>query len=771
MDQARTTISKIFNGEPHSYTRFNLTQNMEGDNSQVEMKLSSDMDEEVGENGVGGHLNHNNKRKPYMVQNFGRTPKNLCFMAAATFLIFIIGYLIGYLVHRNKELAPVCASSSAFISEDSVPVHETGAAPIMDWDDVKKLLAQKFTAAKLDPVLSDFSMPNHRAGSSGDEFLGNKVLEKFKSYSMKTWTDEHFVKVQDPPASAYNRFTFKNDPEEHPSGFLSYSATGRVTGAVLYAYYGRESDLRSLRDKNVDMNGRVMLVRAGKISFAEKVANAAKMNASAVLIYPDPTDYSIGGDTPLFGHVHMGSGDPYTPGFPSFNHTQFPPVQSSGLPKILAQTITQNMGMNILRKLGGQNLPNGWDSFNKLGDENDSIVVEVNNVLTEKKIYNIFGVIKGFVDADRYVVIGAQRDAWGPGFAASTVGTSVLVELARSISDMMKHDGFKLRRSIVFASWSAGEYGSVGATEWLEGYLTSLGMKAYTYINLDGIVTGRKEFKVAGSPLMNSLIKNALNEVKINDVTLYSQFGRSNWESNVLEPLKLDNAAYPFLAVSGIPSVSFRFTSGNSDYQYFGTMLDTRERLNSVTASQVPQLAESAGRFAGHIALKLVHDHLLWMDLTKYDNIIRTQVAQINSKVKGVQRMQPKLLPSDLTVQWLISASGSYSRASRTLTADITNSDLEDIEMCRVINDRIMSVERNFLSPYVSPRENPFRHILLGSGPHTLKGLANHLDALKTGNPEADATQFRNQFALATWTIQGSANSLAGDIWSLDNEI
>lgn len=89
--------------------------------------------------------------------------------------------------------------------------------------------------------------------------------------------------------------------------------------------------------------------------------------------------------------------------------------------------------------------------------------MEVNNVLTEKKIYNIFGVIKGFVDAgtmiklqervtllkdlalkfllsvDRYVVIGAKRDAWGPGFAASTVGTSVLVELARSISDMVKH--------------------------------------------------------------------------------------------------------------------------------------------------------------------------------------------------------------------------------------------------------------------------------------------------------------------------------------------
>lgn len=80
-------------------------------------------------------------------------------------------------------------------------------------------------------------------------------------------------------------------------------------------------------------------------------------------------------------------------------------------------------------------------------------------------------------------------------------------------------------------------------------------------------------------------------------------------------------------------------------------------------------------------------------------------------------------------------------------------------------------MERNLLSQYVSPRENPFRHILIGSVPHTLKALTKHLDALRIANPDADGEQFRREFALATWTIQGCANSLAGDIWSLDNEI
>lgn len=57
----------------------------------MEMKLSSDIDEEVGGNGVGEHLNHNSNHKPYVAQKLGRTPKNLFFLAATILLVFIIG--------------------------------------------------------------------------------------------------------------------------------------------------------------------------------------------------------------------------------------------------------------------------------------------------------------------------------------------------------------------------------------------------------------------------------------------------------------------------------------------------------------------------------------------------------------------------------------------------------------------------------------------------------------------------------------------------------
>lgn len=59
-------------------------------------------------------------------------------------------------------------------------------------------------------------------------------------------------------------------------------------------------------------------------------------------------------------------------------------------------------------------------------------------------------------------------------------------------------------------------------------------------------------------------------------------------------------------------------------------------------------------------------------------------------------QLQPQQFPKALTVQWLISASGTYSRASRKLATDIMNSNLQDIETCRLINDRIMAVRPVF---------------------------------------------------------------------------
>lgn len=73
-----------FNGEPRSYTCFNLAQNTDADSSQVEMKLSTDNDEEIG-NPEEGHARVTYTQTPL------RTYKNICYLALGTLLVFILG--------------------------------------------------------------------------------------------------------------------------------------------------------------------------------------------------------------------------------------------------------------------------------------------------------------------------------------------------------------------------------------------------------------------------------------------------------------------------------------------------------------------------------------------------------------------------------------------------------------------------------------------------------------------------------------------------------
>ncbi|KAJ8396784.1 hypothetical protein AAFF_G00013830 [Aldrovandia affinis] len=816
MDQARSTISKIFCGEPRSYTRFNLAKNVEGDTSQVELKLSSDVEEEAPNAAVDLPGQDTYSHQP---STPSRPRKNVVFIVISILLVFIIGYLIGYLTNRRQGVEPpVCDSLSDSDPTSETTFPETESDPELDWSDIRSLLQNKLTAERFEVMLSELTLDSHEAGSDGDQHLGNKVNDAFQTYGMNTWIDEHFVKVQTLPSSSSNKVMFGGDEIGVTKGYLSYSAKGIQQGRVVYVHYGQPDDFKYVMDMKIDLNGAIVLLRAGKMSFAEKVANAAKLKAAAVLIYLDPADFE-GPDlmnTELYGHVHLGSGDPYTPGFPSFNHTQFPPALSSGLPGILAQTITSSMATKIFQKMGGLSAPSSWAggrllsgvSYN-LGGENDTVTVEVNNVLVEKSIHNVFGVIKGFVDPDLFVVIGAQRDSWGPGYARSTVGTSMLLELARAVSDMVKNDGFKPRRSMVFASWSAGEYGSIGATEWLEGYLASLNMKAFSYINLDGAVTGNQAFKASASPLLYDLVLRTLKEVKspigptTSQKSLFQQVGGMNWEDNVMVPMPMDDSAYPFMAFSGIPSVSFRFAPlGGSDYPYFGTILDTKDQLDWATAQSTAQLTATSAHIAGQMALRLVHDHLLRLDVKRftprlpvyppaclpayppaclpaylsclplsYSAKVGAQVTEISYHVDQLQQsgVVSGPLMKTLSVTWLMSAIGSYRRASAGLTTEIKNTDLTDTETCRKINDRIMRVEQGLLSPYVSPKDTPFRHIIFGFGSHTLGALLDHLNAMKVRSPDSNIDVFRNQFALATWTIQGCANNLAGLVWELDN--
>ncbi|NWX09762.1 TFR1 protein, partial [Caloenas nicobarica] len=774
MDHARAAISSLFGGEPMSYTRFSIARQTEGDNSHVEMKLSAD-DEDGGETGRPEHLHAIMPPPP-------RSGRNRCFLVIAAVLLLLIGFLIGYLSYRGRmqkagrcldgsgkcEMTP---TASYLADDDETEEEEVPGPPVLYWPDLRDLLSNKLSVERLEVNLRQRANKySFEAGDTEDQSTANYIHDQFTSFLLdEVWNDEHYIKLQ-VKGSSNNKVSVVEDGNEEelesPDAYVAYSKTGSVVGKPVYVNYGLKADFQKIQKLDVPLNETIIIFRAGKITLAEKVANAKEAGAVGVLMYLDPFDYSNTDALVPFGHAHLGTGDPFTPGFPSFNHTQFPPVESSGLPRIAVQTVSSQAIIRLFRKMDGQECPLDWKGgimvCSMVPKSNVTVKLTVNNVMADRKILNIFGAIKGLEEPDRYVVIGAQRDSWGPGAAKAGVGTAILLELARVISDMVKKDGYKPRRSIIFASWSAGEYGAVGATEWLEGYSATLHTKAFTYINLDAAVLGSKHMKISASPLLYTLLERTMKGVKDPGRTggnLYNRVG-TEWIKTVV-PLGLDNAAFPFLAFSGIPVVSFGFYDKDEEYSFLGTIQDTVANLRKT--DDLYALMRAAAEVAGQIALRLTHDHELFLDFERY--------------AEELLVFQEKFFPYDrdvkmlgLTLKWLYFARGDFQRATDALRRDIANSDRENRIVRRALNDRIMKVEYDFLSPYLSPKDVPFRHIFFGKGSHTLQSLLENLEQLRANKESVDVNMLKEQLALATWTIKGAANALVGDIWDTDNE-
>ncbi|XP_014871916.1 transferrin receptor protein 1-like isoform X2 [Poecilia latipinna] len=720
MDKIRSQFQRMMNSE--RYSRFTLQPSENGER-HAEVNLS----DYAAEGDTAAEAPGSPSFRPAPLHHSRRT---VAFVILGTLMVFLGGYLVGFISHHKPKVESDCEPSST----DKIGGMDPGKPSLtLSWKDVSQLLTSKLSSEAFKKTLKDFDKQNRSAGSEEDMSLANKIFDTFKTLGMTPWTDIHYVQLQMPDSQNPNTVYFGSDVIK-PVGYLAYSKPGRVEGRLVYGNYGRQKDLDFVQGK-VDLKGAVLLLRAGKITFAQQ--------------------------------VHLGSGDPYTTGFPSFNHTLFAPTESAGLPKIPAQTITASSATTLLMKIGGPEVETNSDFKGELksvvyklgGSQN--ITVEVNNVLVNKEIHNVFGVIKGFTDPDRYVVLGAQRDAWGRGYTKATVGTSVLIELAKAFQEMVKKDNFRPRRSIIFASWSAGEFGNVGATEWLEGYMSSVDRSVFTYINLDGAVMGQERFIASASPLLYSLIETTMKEVNMprKSVSIYQAMGGSNWESSVLRTMSVEDPAYPFLAFAGIPSMCFHFIQSNSEsYPYYGTGLDNMDHLNYRTSQRTSNVTATAARFAGLMVLRLVHDHLLGLDVSRYYGSITKAVVQVYKRVNQLtQSGQLK----DVSPNWLSRARSSYKRAADAITSAIANTDLTDKESCRILNDRIMKVEHSLLSPYVSVVEAPFRHLLLGRGPHTLAAIAETQDMEK----------LPLHLALATWNLQGSANAMAANVWDIDNEI
>lgn len=366
--------------------------------------------------------------------------------------------------------------------------------------------------------------------------------------------------------------------------YHGYSASGNVTSQYVFANYGSMDDYTFLVDKGIDIEGKIHIIRYGKLLPGLKVRNAELFGATGVLMYTDPYDdglvttrngYKMYPDGPAkhnssiergsVGFMSYFPGDPTTPGYPS----RFPGTErlspAGKVPTIPSVPISAKEVAPILRLLNGKGIRlesdgdiDGFKYFSGPSDPNEQIqvfnqqrhsIIEMANVIVE--IPGIF--------SEYDIIIGNHRDSWTAGGAGSpNSGSAILLEIARGMSELLKH-GWKPLRPIKLISWDGGELGMLGSAEYAENHADILKRSALVYLNLEAAITG-SQFTCKSNPLLEDVIRNAAQYTDLgngDDQTLYDVWK----ETTNLKRDRLDGIAdyLPFQYHLGIPSASFEF--------------------------------------------------------------------------------------------------------------------------------------------------------------------------------------------------------------------
>eukprot|EP00057_Strongylocentrotus_purpuratus_P016531 XP_011671005.1 PREDICTED: N-acetylated-alpha-linked acidic dipeptidase 2-like [Strongylocentrotus purpuratus] len=393
-------------------------------------------------------------------------------------------------------------------------------------DVIKTWLDQGLDSARLVPYKVYLQHP-----PSADDELANKVQIINPSNGTAMFT------------SCLREDSFGEEELEQdgiPPPFNAYSATGDVTGDLVYVNYGRLEDYEYLQNltTNINFKGKILIAKYGMTGRNTKVVNAEKFGAAGLILFSDPHDL------PTYGSQHNGIpyprgsflpksaaqrgsilkdfGDPLTPGYPAKDFAYRSELNDTSIPKIPVHPIGFGDAEILLSALTGPQPGKGWnrdpETIYEVGPgfkdpyRGMKVRLVVNSISAHHYTYNSVGFIRGEIEPDRYVILGNHRDAWALGAVDPTSGTATLMEVSRAFGKL-KQEGWRPRRSIIFCSFAAEEYGLIGSIEWTEEFNRLLADRSIAFLNLDIAVAGNYVLWTSASPHLRPVVYAATKKV------------------------------------------------------------------------------------------------------------------------------------------------------------------------------------------------------------------------------------------------------------------
>jgi N-acetylated-alpha-linked acidic dipeptidase len=594
----------------------------------------------------------------------------------------------------------------------------------------------------------------HMAGTPRDRQLAEWTRDRFVEYGLEQveitthevllpWPEEVLVEMTAPRAwrASMREDPIPSDPYTHISPeaagipYHAYSASGDVTAPVVYAGSGNPSDYDRLAKRGVDVRGKIVLVRYSvPYSYRGfKALTAQQRGAAGILIYSDAEDDGAG-KGPVYpegpwgpeSHIQRGGivydfmvpGDPLTPGWASLpGARRIDRAEAVSLPAIMSAPMSHRDAQVILTALDGD------------GPGPAIVHLRVRSDDRVRPIWTVTGLVRGSERPDDVVIVGNHRDAWIYGGVDPSSGSAALMELARGVGQLAKN-GWRPKRSILFASWDAEEFTLTSSTEWGEQHAERLRQHAVAYLNVDSASSGRN-LAIAAVPVLNRLIAEAAQAVRdpVARIPLAAvararraeergALPTASGDSFVSNRLGSGSDYTVFLNHLGIPVADLSF---DGPYGVYHSIYDNH---NWVARIGDPGFRYHAAlvQLWGVIALRLAQADVLPLDYAPYAGEIRKYVEELEPRSPGSSLREVREAAA------VLEAAASTFNARRDAALSREGPDER-----RELDRRLMSAERALLENDGIPRRPWYRHQIYAPkftyAPELLPAVAEAADA------------------------------------------
>jgi N-acetylated-alpha-linked acidic dipeptidase len=635
----------------------------------------------------------------------------------------------------------------------------------LEWEEKMRAIPKP---DNLRDYMKRLSAEPHHIGSPYGKQNAEWMRDLFRSWGLKAELEAFDVLMPTPTERLLElleptRYTAKlkepaleDDPDSNDENQLptynAYSADGDVTGQLVFVNYGIPADYDELERLGVDVKGKIVIAKYGGSWRGIKPKVAYEHGAIGCLIYSDPKDdgyyqgdvFPKGPYRPDTG-VQRGSvmdmpihpGDPLTPGWGAVKEARrIPREEAEVLMKIPVLPISYGDALPLLKALNGPIAPESWRGAlpitYHIGPGSAKVHLKLKFDWSLHTLYNVIARIDGSEFPDEWIVYGNHHDAWVNGADDPVSGMVTVMEVGRSLGELLKQ-GWKPRRSIILCAWDGEEPGLLGSTEWVETHAKELQQKCILYLNSDS--TGKGLLGIGGSHTLERFVNEVIRDVpqpkQSKSILEALKDRRMSQVRSDEERLELRQRAdlrisalgsgsdyTPFIQHLGVASLNTGF-GGESGGGIYHSVYDSFYWYTKFSDGTF-EFGRGLSQANGSIVMRMAGADVLPFEFTNLAETVGRYVTELERLAERSKAPKPVNFAS---LKSAVTALGESAKRYESALQKASANGFASVKQVKALNQLLYQSERKLTNDQGLPRRPWFKHQLYAPGFYTGYGV------------------------------------------------